>query len=217
MFFVVLTPPAGDRPIRREKANSYQFIEFIHASKFAGEEVLTANGPETRAAPWPAFSMKGRTVKSLLRLACAWNPELADAGNPGFSWVPSGLQAYRYVQKCLGESELDWSVLELLNSAALHAEGRAMRHCVYTYANKCAAARAPSGHSACAPTMRKRGWPRLKWTRDATPSSRYAPDGTAGPGFDPVRSSANGLPMPACDTTHAHEHPRESDSSDENP
>jgi len=31
----------------------------------------------------------------------------------------------------------EWTILELLNSDALYAEGRAMRHCVYTYSNRC--------------------------------------------------------------------------------
>jgi len=31
----------------------------------------------------------------------------------------------------------DWSIQEILKSRALQAEGRAMRHCVYSYANRC--------------------------------------------------------------------------------
>jgi hypothetical protein len=31
----------------------------------------------------------------------------------------------------------DWSIQEILKSRALQAEGRAMRHCVYSYANQC--------------------------------------------------------------------------------
>jgi hypothetical protein len=47
-------------------------IDFVHANKFAGEEVLTGNGTELRSAPWPDFSMKGRTIRSMLRLLRAW-------------------------------------------------------------------------------------------------------------------------------------------------
>jgi hypothetical protein len=112
-------------------------IDFIQANKFAGEEVLTANGTETRASSWPGFSMEGRTLKSLLRLVRAWNPDLGSASSQGFSWDQSGVQAYRFVEKSPDARELDWSIVELLNSPALHAEGRAMRHCVYTYAAKC--------------------------------------------------------------------------------
>jgi hypothetical protein len=112
-------------------------LDFIQANKFAGEEVLSANGVETRAASWPEFTMEGRTPNSLLRLVRAWNSELDGGSSSGFSWEESGFQAYQFVEKRPDEPDLDWSVVELLNSSALHAEGRAMRHCVYTYANKC--------------------------------------------------------------------------------
>jgi hypothetical protein len=112
-------------------------LDFIQSIKFAGEEVLSANGVETRAASWPGFTMEGRTQNSLLRLVRAWNSELDGVGPIGFSWKESGFQAYRFVEKRPDEPDLDWSVVELLNSSALHAEGRAMRHCVHTYANKC--------------------------------------------------------------------------------
>lgn len=112
-------------------------VDFIQANKFDGEEILTPHGPETLAAAWPGFSMEGRTFKSLLRLVRAWNPELNSGTSHGFSWPQSGLRPFRYVEKRPDRPEWDWCIVELLNNAALHAEGRAMRHCVYTYANKC--------------------------------------------------------------------------------
>jgi hypothetical protein len=112
-------------------------LDFIHANKFAGEEVLSAHGVETRAASWPGFTMEGRTPNSLLRLVRSWNPDFDCGTNTGFSWEHSGINAFRYLEKNPQKSELDWSVVELLNSSALHAEGRAMRHCVARYAEKC--------------------------------------------------------------------------------
>jgi hypothetical protein len=35
------------------------------------------------------------------------------------------------------EKDRDWSIQEILENRALQAEGRAMRHCVYSYANQC--------------------------------------------------------------------------------
>jgi hypothetical protein len=55
-FFVV--NPA----MRVEHVNP--IVDFIHANKFAGDEVLAAAGPETRAAPWPDFSIQGRSLKA---------------------------------------------------------------------------------------------------------------------------------------------------------
>src|SRR5205085_10960961 len=95
------------------------------------------SGVETRDASWPSFTIEGRTPSSLLRLVRAWNSELDGNCSGGFSWKESALRAYRFVEKRSDERDLDWSVVELLNSSALHAEGRLMRHCAYSYANRC--------------------------------------------------------------------------------
>jgi len=112
-------------------------LDFIQSIKFAGEEVLSANGVEARAASWPEFTMEGRTLNSLLRLVRSWNPDFDCENSAGISWEHSGINAFRYLEKNAPKPELDWSVVELLNSSALHAEGRAMRHCVARYAEKC--------------------------------------------------------------------------------
>jgi hypothetical protein len=114
-------------------------IDFIHANKFAGDEVLTANGTETRAAPWPDFSIKGRSLKAILRLVTAWHADLAiTKESPWCAWRKSLIPGYQFLEKRPGEqSDLDWTVQQLLDSGALHAEGRAMNHCVYSYTNRC--------------------------------------------------------------------------------
>jgi len=114
-------------------------VDFIHASKFAGDEVLTTGGMESQNPPWPDFSMEGRTLKSTLRLVSAWHADLGITKNaPWCSWKKSGIQGYRFLEKRSGEEvDRDWLILELLDSTALHAEGRAMHHCVYTYVNRC--------------------------------------------------------------------------------
>ena len=55
----------------------------------------------------------------------------------GWSWRQSGIHAFRYVEPRTHETQLDWSIVELLNRSALYAEGRAMHHCVHSYATKC--------------------------------------------------------------------------------
>jgi hypothetical protein len=114
-------------------------IDFVHANKFGGEEVLTENGAEIRLAPWPDFSIKGRTLKSILRLVCAWHSDLSmNKRGQCFCWRKSGIQGYRFLEKRTGEEhDRDWTIQELLDSGSLHAEGRALRHCVYSYANPC--------------------------------------------------------------------------------
>jgi hypothetical protein len=112
-------------------------VDFIQVNKFGGDEVLTGQGFEARMPRYPNFSMEGRTVKSVLRLANAWHLELGRKKRSDvFSWHPSGIQGYRFVEK--GEEyDREWAIEELLDSDALYADGRAMRHCVYTYADRC--------------------------------------------------------------------------------
>ena len=123
--------------MKHEQVNA--IVDFIHANKFAGDEVLTENGTEIRTAPWPDFSMKGRTLKSILRLVSAWHADLSiTRQGKWFFWRKSSIQQYRFLEKRSGEEhDRDWTILELLDSGALHAEGQAMRHCVYSYANLC--------------------------------------------------------------------------------
>jgi hypothetical protein len=114
-------------------------VDFIHANKFAGDEVLTEGGLEIRNAPWPDFSIKGRTLKSILRLASAWHADLATSKNRAWcSWRKSAIQGYQFVEKRPEEEgDRDWTIMELLDSGALQTEGRAMHHCVYSYADRC--------------------------------------------------------------------------------
>jgi hypothetical protein len=114
-------------------------VDFIHANKFAGDQVLTTEGVESQNPPRPSFSMEGRTLKSILRLVSAWHADLGITKDaPWCSWRRSGIQPYRFLEKHSIEGEdRDWSIVELLDSTALHSEGRAMRHCVYTYVNRC--------------------------------------------------------------------------------
>jgi hypothetical protein len=55
-----------------------------------------------------------------------------------FSWKNSNIQGYRFLEKRPEEEgDRDWTILELLDSCALQTEGRAMHHCVYSYADRC--------------------------------------------------------------------------------
>jgi hypothetical protein len=114
-------------------------VDFIHANKFAGDDELTAEGIQSQNAPCPNFSMEGRILKSMLRMVSAWHADLGITKDaPWCSWRRSGIQGYRFLEKRpVDDGNLDWTIVELLDSAALYAEGRAMHHCVYSYANRC--------------------------------------------------------------------------------
>jgi hypothetical protein len=96
-------------------------VDFIHANKFAGDEILTAGGIEPRAAPWPDFSVKGRTLKSILRLVSAWHADLSiSKETPWCSWKKSAIQGYRFLEKRRSDRrDLEWTIEELLDSGAL--------------------------------------------------------------------------------------------------
>ena len=138
LYDLLVSETIGNEPIllQNNKGNPFKYIQKPIYMNF---EVATANGLQLRAAPWPEFSMKGRTLNSMLRLVTAWHSDLA-ANTPGksFAWQPSGIQGYRFLEKRVdGEHDREWTIQELLDSGALQIEGRAMRHCVYSYADRC--------------------------------------------------------------------------------
>jgi hypothetical protein len=114
-------------------------LDFIQANKFAGEPIVTAHGAGRRQAQWPDFSIKGRTPASMMRLVREWNADMTSK-NPrdSFSWPASNIQGFRFMEyDDKLEHQREWTIHELLTSPELYLEGRALRHCVFTYAPKC--------------------------------------------------------------------------------
>ena len=111
-------------------------IDFIYSNKFAGEDVFTANGLAQRPAPWPDFSMEGRSVAALLRLIAPWRKEGGSDDSSAAAWHPLGISGFRWLELKEAE-EFDWSIVELLSSSSLRNEGVAMHHCVASYAPAC--------------------------------------------------------------------------------
>lgn len=84
------------------------------------------------------FTMKGRTVVSLMRDMETWHGVLAkDRQITGEVFTPSGYKtgSYERTYKEGGRKEnVIWTVTEILTAKELAAEGRALHHCVYSYA-----------------------------------------------------------------------------------
>jgi hypothetical protein len=112
-------------------------VEFIQAMRFGGGEVLTVEGLQQQPAVFPGFQIEGRTTKSLLRLMHRWRLETADAERPVSCWKTSGIDPFHFMEKQADGMNREWSIVELCNSAALVAEGRAMNHCVGRFVEKC--------------------------------------------------------------------------------
>ncbi len=86
--------------------------------------------------PQPNLTMKGRTPASLLRQVARWREEWADPSKPRrvrLTWARSSIGEYCQVE----EDGTIWTIRELLDSAALVAEGRSMHHCVASYTAPC--------------------------------------------------------------------------------
>jgi hypothetical protein len=116
-------------------------VDFLQHQKFEWKEAVSPEGVfGKRPPPRPDYSMKGRTAASVLRQVEEWHRELGrDTNQPCLSWRHSPLKDFRLVEgsEALGDMRA-WTITELLTSRALFLEGRAMRHCVATYADRCA-------------------------------------------------------------------------------
>lgn len=85
------------------------------------------------------FSMKGRAASALLREVDAWHGELAKVRVVGDTpYKPSGFKELVYETKHKNGNGVPyscvWLMSEVLSSKKLHAEGKALSHCVYSYA-----------------------------------------------------------------------------------
>lgn len=113
-------------------------IDYIQAVRHERIPVQTPDGVMTFDPPQPAFSMKGRTVQSILRLMQDWHRSLG-VGGPAVSWMRSPFEPLvveESSQDGLGTPRR-WHMMELTNSAQLRSEGAALHHCVATYADRC--------------------------------------------------------------------------------
>jgi len=104
-------------------------VDYVWNIKFApGGKILIAGGGERPAAPrQPRFRLNGKSLKSLLDDAEAWHDGPPDDRVVGFEWHPAkDIEPFRFVQG----KKIVWEIKELLSSAALIEEGKALSHCI---------------------------------------------------------------------------------------
>ncbi len=121
-----------------DRAQIAPIIDFLHGLRHECLEVETPAGIERRDPVDPDFSLKGRTVASVLRLMEAWHRSLG-LGTGRLEWAASGLRAMR-VEVPSEEPDAPptrWELVELTSAALLRAEGAALKHCVATYSRRC--------------------------------------------------------------------------------
>jgi hypothetical protein len=117
-------------------------IDFLHGIRHERIEVETPAGIEHREPPAPAFSLEGRTVRSVLRLMEAWHRELG-RGSGRLEWAASALRPMRLEvpSEAPDGPPTQWEMVELTSAELLRAEGAALKHCVASYGRLCAAGR----------------------------------------------------------------------------
>jgi hypothetical protein len=87
---------------------------------------------------------RGRTVASMMREVTSWHAMLAASKAPSSRlswpasrWAPLRLPIERARDDGDDDRRVEWHLVELLDSGQLAGEGRAMHHCVATYARRC--------------------------------------------------------------------------------
>jgi hypothetical protein len=113
-------------------------IDFLQAIRHDRVDVQTPEGVVELGPPQPAFSIKGRTVESVLRLMRDWHRALG-VGISALAWAPSPLQPLVVEERAQdgADSPGRWQMMELTNSEQLRMEGAALHHCVGSYADRC--------------------------------------------------------------------------------
>jgi hypothetical protein len=124
-----------------ELAQVSPVVDFLQHQKFESKEGVSSEGVYGKQPPpRPDYSMKGRTVASVLRQVEEWHEQLGqDTNQPSLSWGHSPFNDFRLLEgsEALGNMRA-WTITEILNSRTLFLEGQAMRHCAATYAERCA-------------------------------------------------------------------------------
>ena len=144
-------------------------VDFLHGVRHEHVLVETPSGIEDRGPQDPQFSLKGRTVRSVLRSMVEWHRALGLS--PGrLEWAPSPHRPMT-VELPAEDPETPptrWELVELTSGAMLREEGAALKHCVASYGRSCA-----SGRSRIWSLRRRRdGPPRPVLTIEVDPSRR---------------------------------------------
>ncbi len=115
-------------------------VDYIWNQKYENRRVFDERGvAEERGPEQPNFSMKGRNPESLLRQVERWHRQLGKEAKGGnLQWPHSNFNEFEFKEgtKKTGNMKF-WTIRELLSSKELIGEGRAMRHCVASYAQSC--------------------------------------------------------------------------------
>ena len=116
-----------------------EYLKFRNREPVDGDAGVEAAGPPS-GPPDPRFSMKGRTADSLLDLVDAWHRAMSkETGGTAGGWADSGFPEFEFIEEEADSGHtIRWTISEILTRTELFREGKAMKHCVRSYAHSCA-------------------------------------------------------------------------------
>lgn len=115
-------------------------IDYIWHQRYENRRVFVERGVAREIGPaQPNFSMRGRTPETLLRQVEEWHGELGrESKGRELEWHGSEIGEFHLLEGSEASRNMKfWSIRELLSSDELIDDGRALRHCVSTYARSC--------------------------------------------------------------------------------
>jgi hypothetical protein len=115
-------------------------IDYIQAVRHDRIQIETQDGVMEAAPPQPSFSIKGRTVPSVLQLMREWHRNLGiPCSAATFAWARSPFKPWLLEEPRRDDEATPkrWHMVELIDSAQLREEGVALHHCVGSYAHLC--------------------------------------------------------------------------------
>lgn len=115
-------------------------VDYISNQRYEPRVVFIDRGVAQEVGPeQPNFSMRGRTVASLLNSVAEWHRRLGrEVAGGRLQWRKSGFQDFKFVEGSKKAKNMKiWTIRELLSSQELTTEGQRMHHCVASYANSC--------------------------------------------------------------------------------
>lgn len=115
-------------------------IDYLHAQKFQTREIIDQSGRATiEPPPQPNLQMRGRSADTLLAQVERWHHALGRSkGAENLFFKSSGFKELS-IKTGSKDAPSIWSFRELHSGNDLIAEGKAMRHCVASYARSCVA------------------------------------------------------------------------------
>ena len=115
-------------------------IDYIWNQKYQEQHIFVERGViNTLPPPQPNLSMNGRTIDTLMAQMERWHRQLGKEKKGGDrNWEHhKDIHDFEYVEGRRDNARL-WRIEELISSAELSQEGRALGHCVASYSASCA-------------------------------------------------------------------------------